>query len=361
MPKMLLSSVDPREFDNKRSNVQITTSPFPISPTDYHPPQEWQDSVLSSFHQLRNELSERACATKPKLPHHNDIQGWRRYCIDPKAAGYKFGDTNNPRPPDSLLDTAITLEEMAVIKLIGYFATWIETSNLSINENIATWLYALFIRLEEPIFDSSASDLRTILLRCGKQRSELPNKEDPILPILNILISIITQCFGQVESYDENTINRNQDSRKRWRSEVWEESQRKKLKTGEKEPIIIFPFFMGGDDDDDDDDDDDGDDNGDDNGEENAEYEEPMLEEYYEEEEVYYEETNYQEEQQPSANTAVEIEEGEVVDEGPTNNTDSNNNNDSNYNDNMDKNNDIELHSNTNNNNNSNSNNNTDT
>jgi len=112
------------------------------------------------------------------------------------------------------------------------------------------WLYWLFAKLEEPILDSTADDLRKILMKCCEERAALVSKEDPILSQLNKLICIITEYFGQVESYqiawdpyNDLLVESHKKNKKRWRSHIWEENKRKKPKPTDIVSIDLSEFF----------------------------------------------------------------------------------------------------------------------
>jgi hypothetical protein len=65
------------------------------------------------------------------------------------------------------------------------------------------WLFALLTRVELPLAPELGSELYSLVMRCATLRSRLTSLEDPLLPHLNILITLLEKYFGQVLDVDE--------------------------------------------------------------------------------------------------------------------------------------------------------------
>eukprot|EP01124_Arcella_intermedia_P005510 TRINITY_DN13258_c0_g1_i1.p1 TRINITY_DN13258_c0_g1~~TRINITY_DN13258_c0_g1_i1.p1 ORF type:complete len:376 (-),score=133.25 TRINITY_DN13258_c0_g1_i1:93-1079(-) len=123
------------------------------------------------------------------------------------------------------------ITELIIIKLISYGTNWI--TKFEVNEDRAEWFYYIFAKLEEPILDNTADDLRKLLDFFVEERAKLKSKEDAMLFHYNRLITIISEYFGQVQLTEDAL-----PSKKRWRSRMWEESQRKKP----RKEIVSIPI-----------------------------------------------------------------------------------------------------------------------
>jgi gem associated protein 2 len=63
------------------------------------------------------------------------------------------------------------------------------------------WLFALTAKLDKPIHAETAAALRQMLRHCCHLRAGLQLHDDPLLPLLNILIAISGAYFGQDEEF----------------------------------------------------------------------------------------------------------------------------------------------------------------
>lgn len=73
----------------------------------------------------------------------------------------------------------------------------------------AKWLFTLLLRVELPLSPYFGSELYSLALRCAILRSKLSDIEDPILPHLNILITILEKYFRQI--LDTTTVETDED------------------------------------------------------------------------------------------------------------------------------------------------------
>lgn len=61
------------------------------------------------------------------------------------------------------------------------------------------WLFALAARLEKPLQPDVSAALRSLLRYCAKLRCQLSEASDPLLPQLNVLMTVAGAYFGQDE------------------------------------------------------------------------------------------------------------------------------------------------------------------
>jgi len=171
-------------------------------PEGLAPKVEWQEMMVLNFQNLRDMLEEvkkngNINKDNVKMPHYRDINAWKSFCFPKGDFDKKFVDeTKLP-----LLDYIVSFEEFTITSLIENHINWLIESGFSLHR--AHWIYALLVRLEKPLLPETSSKLRELILFCCKERSQIPpnDKTNPLLPSLNILITIIDKYFGQGDKY----------------------------------------------------------------------------------------------------------------------------------------------------------------
>jgi hypothetical protein len=63
----------------------------------------------------------------------------------------------------------------------------------------AQWLFALATRVEKPAQPAVGASFRALLRHCCRLRAGLKQASDPLLPQLNVLITVAGAYFGQDE------------------------------------------------------------------------------------------------------------------------------------------------------------------
>jgi survival of motor neuron protein-interacting protein 1 len=246
-PNVVVSAIDPRKYDNRQTQFAALPPPCPPPPLGMAPQPQWETKFLAQFSELRQTLNHQFTKPKPalnfNLPHHNDVRGWYLLCFGAKEKErereekekelrqkkqqnqqQKEGEvtameTDSPTenaeeeqlemyniskvtaigqqaiPP--LMSIVTHLDQVTVMALVTHHITWLETRTMT--QHRAQWIYALLARLEKPLDPDIAASLRSLLRRAAVLRSKLTDPKDPMLPVYNILITIVAKYFNQQE------------------------------------------------------------------------------------------------------------------------------------------------------------------
>jgi survival of motor neuron protein-interacting protein 1 len=224
-PEIVISNINPREFDKNQSRWYFQNLPKILkAPPGFEPKIIWQKKFLKYFEKLQKKL-EYLISIKNKniefnklnvkLPSIKDSKKWKYFCFgtSKKLTEEKNSEQNN----QPLLKIILNLKEIDIITLIDYQIQWLNELVDSIlkeilkNENFLIiiptnrwlWLFALFSRLHKPLNADTASSLRQLLRLCCNIRYRMKNPLDPQLAAINIIIIIIAKYFGQQEPEEE--------------------------------------------------------------------------------------------------------------------------------------------------------------
>lgn len=169
---------------------------------DLLPSAEWESNLLANFQQLRSVFEGAAVASGGDktlvLPPLKARAQWRKFC---------FGDGGNAghKPTPSVL---ARMDFVTIQRVLSYQVGWALEEGMT--EERGKWIYSVLCRLELPLLADAASELLQLCQRCVQLRSSLQNAADPLLPHVNILITLIQQFFGQRE-YCEGSDEANMD------------------------------------------------------------------------------------------------------------------------------------------------------
>eukprot|EP00026_Physarum_polycephalum_P009225 Phypoly_transcript_09339.p1 GENE.Phypoly_transcript_09339~~Phypoly_transcript_09339.p1 ORF type:complete len:325 (+),score=70.47 Phypoly_transcript_09339:51-977(+) len=242
-PNVVVSAIDPRKYDNRQTQFAALPPPCPPAPAGMAPHIQWETKFLAQFSDLRLSLNHAFAKPKPalsfNLPHHNDVRGWYLLCFGAKEKErereekekenrqkkHQDQDTeamviDSPTqnheeqqleinhniskvtaigqqalPP--LMSIVTHLDQVTVMALVQHHITWLETRPMT--QHRAQWIYALLARLEKPLDPDIAASLRSLLRRTSVLRSKLVDPKDNMLPVYNILITIVAKYFNQQE------------------------------------------------------------------------------------------------------------------------------------------------------------------
>ncbi|KAN0009923.1 hypothetical protein ACTFIU_007233 [Dictyostelium citrinum] len=98
------------------------------------------------------------------------------------------------------MDILCRLDHVLTVALVNYHIEWLEKREFT--QERSYWLYMLLSLLEKPIDPDTCSNLRSCIRRLSVFRSKITNLNDPNLPSINILFTIIGKYFDQLEPTD---------------------------------------------------------------------------------------------------------------------------------------------------------------
>jgi len=201
IPAVVVSNINPREYDSKQTvTINTITKQNSLAPTpdNLKPNNEWEVAFIASFSELRQKWNnqrqlENVAYKKPPfpLPSLKDELKLRNYFFG-NASQPNKKVTINPTPP--LMSLLLMLDEVSVKTLLSFHIAWLEERPL--DSLSAQWIYALLVLLEKPLDADISADLRVLLRYCIILRVAQQN-DTPLLPMLNILITIVAKYFGQ--------------------------------------------------------------------------------------------------------------------------------------------------------------------
>jgi survival of motor neuron protein-interacting protein 1 len=241
-PAVVVSDIDPRKYDNKQTQFASLPPPLPAAPPGIAPSREWETKFLAEFAEMKQTLRYMATQPLPQLsitlPHPNDGRGWFLLCFganerrqkpsndheqnknsqmdidtahqqtDYSTASSSVSASTASNMPSTitsigthalppLLSIVLHLDDVTVQALLHHHIQWFETRPMTAQR--AQWFYALLARLEKPLDPDTAASLRTLLRRSAVLRSKMTDPRDPLLPALNIIITIVAKYFNQQE------------------------------------------------------------------------------------------------------------------------------------------------------------------
>jgi survival of motor neuron protein-interacting protein 1 len=219
IPGLVVSDIDPRQFDSLQT-ASFEVAPKVVTPPHLVPKPEWQQLFIANFEGLRKRLQEAALQPLPpppfRIPHVKDTAKWKDVIYGPEAhkklesAGTAASGTAAPvtTPPTSLglpqnvlpvLSLLLHLDERTVNALLAQQIRW--ACKRPMTHLSGAWLYGLLARLEKPLDADVCADIRQLRRRCMELRAELGANLD-MLPVLNMIITIISLFFGQRDDVD---------------------------------------------------------------------------------------------------------------------------------------------------------------
>ncbi|XP_054716849.1 gem-associated protein 2-like [Uloborus diversus] len=220
-PKVVVANIDTTKFIHRRTQSVDFHSGFTPAPPGLEPDTEWQKGELELFEKYRTQLFKNRALLKRKFakrnsPNINKSAEWCLYCL-----GYeKYNGIYKKIDPESdcssdvpakkkpcldlgnrpLLSILLYLNQRSVKKLVSYHTSWLK--EIGISKEQGEWIYALLMCLEKPLDPDTCDVLRNLSKLCSSLRLGLLNPQDEMLISLNIIITIIAQCFDQKDLSD---------------------------------------------------------------------------------------------------------------------------------------------------------------
>eukprot|EP01132_Coremiostelium_polycephalum_P007628 gene7628-9384_t len=214
---VVADNIDYSKINNTISKSYFTLPPkLPTCHPQLLPDQHWESNFLSDFSEFRQKLqciklNKKVNPTKQLvLPHLNDKRAWFIFCFG-SSSSITTKDNNKEQQqqqqqkeqkegiiPD--INLIIQLDHILIVNLVEYHIEWLE--NKELNQQRSYWIYVLLSVLEKPIDSDTAANLRSLLRRLALLRSKIDSKDDPLLPSINILFTIVAKYFNQLEPGD---------------------------------------------------------------------------------------------------------------------------------------------------------------
>lgn len=227
IPDVVVSDVDPRQFDAKQTaNMPSIPSFADTVDEKLLPSDQWKSALLADFAELRqlivrwqalgppdteeaddDDSDAAACQLKSSssnvtslrtdVPRMSDGDGWKAFFFgksDTQAVG---------TPPH--LRLLLQFDQVLTRRLLEYHTEWLEDES-ALSRVRGVWIYALLARLDKPVHAGVAATIRQLLRRCWLLRSELPGDAEVAagqeLKALNVLICITGDFFGQLHELE---------------------------------------------------------------------------------------------------------------------------------------------------------------
>ena len=135
------------------------------------------------------------------LPHSRDKKEWERLCFGPLGdheASSEMAIEGSAEQEPKLI-TLLSMDQVCVVSVLSWMVEGLDGSKIT--EKRARWIFSLSALLEKPIHAETAAMFRGLFRKCSVMRADLiSGPEDPLLPLLNMLVIISGGYFGQDES-----------------------------------------------------------------------------------------------------------------------------------------------------------------
>ncbi|KAI7864414.1 survival motor neuron interacting protein 1-domain-containing protein [Spinellus fusiger] len=145
------------------------------------PDPQWQESFGQSFKQFQQSKQKNKPPPSPPLLPIGDKQGWHHICY-------------STEPVSVPLASVACMSQRIILRLLMYFKEWLT----EMTEREGLWLFTLLVYLDPVITSGNLSLLRDLSRRCIALRSD-QQEEDPSVPRLNVIITLIAKGFGQAD------------------------------------------------------------------------------------------------------------------------------------------------------------------
>ncbi|KAG0264850.1 gem (nuclear organelle) associated protein 2 [Mortierella polycephala] len=89
----------------------------------------------------------------------------------------------------------IRLDQGYLMRLLKYHLRWMTEDDVTDHEG--KWLYALFLKLDPLVESDQVATLRNLAKKCSRIRSRLNKNSGSKLATVNMVITIVSQLFGQ--------------------------------------------------------------------------------------------------------------------------------------------------------------------
>lgn len=217
IPDVVVSDVDPRQFDKQQTPNMPSLPAFSTTSVVNKallPSRQWKQDLLADFAELRQLIARwqeigppemdtndedkddtMRVALRTNVPRMSDEDGWSAFFF-----GHAESGTVGTPPHLRLL---LQFDQVLTRRLIEHHTDWLVNDAVPLSRARAVWIYALLARLDKPVHAGVAATIRQLLRRCWQMRNALQETVEPqALRSLNILICIAGDFFGQFDELD---------------------------------------------------------------------------------------------------------------------------------------------------------------
>lgn len=172
--------------------MDITAFTTAAAPPGMAPSPEWEQHFVAQFNLLREKLANEPL---PKSSHGSDFpepknsEAWRTFCCS--------------APPSE--SDVLRLDHVGLVRVLANltvpFCSTVSRSKPQVSqlERQSQWLYALLAKLDLPLDADTSANLRELLRAYCIARASLDSPQNPALPHINIIITILAKVFKQQE------------------------------------------------------------------------------------------------------------------------------------------------------------------
>ncbi|KAL7687941.1 hypothetical protein Plhal304r1_c020g0070641 [Plasmopara halstedii] len=203
--------VDPRQFDSQQTSNMPKLQTFGSDEMvqNCRPNKEWRAELLANFAELRQLIARWEAIGPPdaedsnsdiptetlrtNVPKMKDEEGW---------INFFFGKEDESLATPPHLRLLLKFDQVLTRRLLDYHAAWLCEGVTLLTKARAVWIYALLARLDKPVHSNVAAVIRQILRRCWTLRCELEPQSEAQIKLLNILIVITGDYFGQLHNVE---------------------------------------------------------------------------------------------------------------------------------------------------------------
>jgi len=211
---VVATKIDRSTF-SKKQTVGVSSSKYKMlpAPASYLPNEKWQMKQSRDFALLRQTFIRfktqgkklPSCSSSVEIPDTRSKDDWCKFCFGTSFYNEYKKKTGNPVTEEDMLDTTegnppllsiiSAISQPLAVDLLEHHIEWFEKIGLSPEQG--RWFYALLICLDKPTPPEAVSLLRCLARKCGILRASLSSRDDPLLPHVNLLITLVARYFGQ--------------------------------------------------------------------------------------------------------------------------------------------------------------------
>ncbi|KAH7425797.1 hypothetical protein KP509_11G071900 [Ceratopteris richardii] len=222
-PKVKVAKIGKKQLIAEQTRYMPVIAPIPTCFSHLLPSKEWVHAFLEDFSALRLSIS--------KIPIHNNCTEdlpsvrnesvWQHLCFG--QGMNTFCDGSSDEQNDIMADDAcaqklcspcgnvnspclkflLRLDENSRATLLRYHVEWLKEQS-QLGHHRAMWLFALAAAVDYPLDDQTCAAFRDLLRKCAEFRA-VKSEVDEELYMINILITIAGEFFGQAEQF--STLN----------------------------------------------------------------------------------------------------------------------------------------------------------
>ncbi|MCO5562773.1 hypothetical protein L7F22_016405 [Adiantum nelumboides] len=221
-PKVKVAKIGEKKLVAEQTKYMPEIAPILTCSPDLLPSREWVHAFLKDFSNLRAVISSISVAEDcPEvLPPIRNASVWQSLCfgqirnspIDMSSGelddvvSTSHGHTDpfpalngDAKARSPYLKLLLRLDENSRATLFRYHVSWLSDQR-QLAYDRAMWLFALATAVDSPLDDQTSAAFRDMLRKCAELRSWKTNVDEELY-MLNILITIAGEFFGQAEDF----------------------------------------------------------------------------------------------------------------------------------------------------------------